>query len=835
MLTIPQALSAALDHHTAGRLRDAEILYRAILDADPDHADSRHLLGLVAHRTGNNDDAADLIRQAIAFNGEVADYHWNLGVVLDALSLPAEAVAAYERSIALDPRADRLNVLGSAYWRLGRREDAVDTHRRFLAIAPPAGLADRHAHFADLLRLMGRDGEAEAELKIALAIDDECANAHLNLGLILAARGDVAAAIACCHRAIAIAPASVDAYNNLGTFLQGRSELDEAVAAYRQAIAITPTAATPWNNLGTALMKMGCLDQAIDAFGRAVELAPDLAQAHDNLGCALEKAGDMAGAFTSFRMAVTLAPDDLSSWAHFARTVQVVIISSVDATFYDDLMRMLDQPSVDPSALAGPVLDALRHHSEFSAILDEARDWGVEAIPSYADIARRLSAIPLFRRLVALSTLNRPAVERMLTHVRHAMIRDVADDEPMDPSELAFAVALALHCWLNEYIFPESDQERAAVEALARRVDNRLAGGRDVPAASVAILASYQPLHRFPWADRLLEREWSGDIRQIIVRHLVEPREEASLRDTIRTLTPIRDAISRSVRDQYEHNPYPRWLGIGTAIEAPRAVDAYLSDAGITLEDYRCPSSPEVLIAGCGTGMHAAVTASQFINARILAVDLSRNSLAYATRKTRELGLINVDYAQADILELGGIGRTFDIVESVGVLHHLHDPMAGWRVLVDLVKPGGLMLIGLYSDLARASVVNARSFIARMGYEPSVPDIRRCRRDLMDLADAEPELAKLWVFRDFFRLSECRDLIFHVQEHRFTIPRIAAALADLDLRFLGFAVSDMEVMRKFRLANPDPDAAASLDAWHAYEEHNPDTFLGMYQFWCRKA
>src|ERR1700729_3501478 len=102
-------------------------------------------------------------------------------------------------------------------------------------------------------------------------------------------------------------------------------------------------------------------------------------------------------------------------------------------------------------------------------------------------------------------------------------------------------------------------------------------------------------------------------------------------------------------------------------------------------------SAPEVLIAGCGTGNHSILTAQRFRGIRVLAIDLSLSSIAYAKRKTQELGISNVEYAQADILKLGDIGRTFDIIQSAGVLHHLADPFSGWRTLLSLLRPGGFM------------------------------------------------------------------------------------------------------------------------------------------------
>src|SRR5262249_43901792 len=141
---------------------------------------------------------------------------------------------------------------------------------------------------------------------------------------------------------------------------------------------------------------------------------------------------------------------------------------------------------------------------------------------------------------------------------------------------------------------------------------------------------------------------------------------------------------------------------------------------------------------------NALYTASRFARSRVLAVDLSTSSLAYALRKTRELGVANVVYGQADILELRGLNRQFDLIESMGVLHHLREPLAGWRALVDILRPGGLMRIGLYSELGRRGVVRAREWIAARGYTPTPQDIRRLRQDIFALdVTREAELAPL--------------------------------------------------------------------------------------------
>ena len=194
--------------------------------------------------------------------------------------------------------------------------------------------------------------------------------------------------------------------------------------------------------------------------------------------------------------------------------------------------------------------------------------------------------------------------------------------------------------------------------------------------------------------------------------------------------------------------------------------------------------SLDILIAGCGTGQHAILTTQQFEGARTLAIDLSRASLAYAAAKTREFGIEGIDYAHADIMRLGSLEQRFDLIESVGVLHHLADPWAGWRLLKSLLRPGGFMRIALYSEAARWGVVDARGRIAQEGYGTTAAEIRRFRTAVMQRND---EAARnIMRFNDFYSTSECRDLLFHTQEHRMTLTQIKDFLAEQRLQFIGF-------------------------------------------------
>jgi SAM-dependent methyltransferase len=248
--------------------------------------------------------------------------------------------------------------------------------------------------------------------------------------------------------------------------------------------------------------------------------------------------------------------------------------------------------------------------------------------------------------------------------------------------------------------------------------------------------------------------------------------------------------------------------------------------------DDPADSTLDILIAGCGSGRQSIETARRYPQARVLAIDLSLRSLSYALRKTRELALSNLDYAQADILHLPGIERTFDVIEASGVLHHLADPMQAWRTLLTRLRPGGFMRIGLYSELARRDIVAARKFIAQGGYKPTVEDIRRYRQELM-AQPPESAPAGILTSGDFFATSACRDLLFHVQETRLTLPQIGAFIAETGLEFLGFQL-DGRARHRYRTRFPNDHAMTDLAQWHAFEMENPATFSNMYQFWARR-
>jgi SAM-dependent methyltransferase len=567
--------------------------------------------------------------------------------------------------------------------------------------------------------------------------------------------------------------------------------------------------------------------------------APRDAQAYHALGKAQEARGQTDAALASFRRALALeeAPEFKAS---FAQLVQNLEFRRIDPDVRGLVARALSEPWARPADLATTVVRLVKLRQELRECIERAAQaWpdrltGRELFGPSGPAA--ISADPLLCSLLESAPIPDIPLERFLTLARYALLdralrTDRGDGKPDAP--LAFDCALASQCLLNDYVYSCSDEESRRADALRDRLAAALQAGDTVPASWVVAVAAYYPLLSLPSAESLLDRQLPAPVRALLLQHVAEPLQERALRATVPALTGIDDALSLAVRRQYEENPYPRWIKSPPPAQAlPLAAWLRQSFPGMPQRSVGRGGGTDLLVAGCGTGRETLELARQIALARVLAVDLSLSSLGYARRKSLELGVENVEFAQADINRLHAIGRTFDLVSSVGVLHHLADPEAGLRELLPLVRPGGFMILGLYSEIGRRSVVAARKFIAERGYAATAAGIRQCRQDLVALDDgAEPK--QVTAYTDFYVTGECRDLLFHVREHRFTLARIAEMLARLGLTFHGFIV-DPRALAKYRERYPDDPEATRLDCWSDFEAAFPYTFAGMYVFLVRK-
>jgi len=442
----------------------------------------------------------------------------------------------------------------------------------------------------------------------------------------------------------------------------------------------------------------------------------------------------------------------------------------------------------------------------------------------------------LLRSLLESIAIPDAGLERLLTTVRYTLLQTVmaATSDEGAADILPFSCALARQCFINEHVYSYTQVEFQHAQQLSRSLVGALRAGSAVPPIWPAVVAMYLPLHMLDIAQLLLDRVWPDAMQKLLAQQVSEPLAELPYRKSIPLLTPIDDDVSAAVRQQYEENPYPRWISTAPPTP-PTTIDAHLS-AEFPFVSFRKlgkTADIDILVSGCGTGRHAIEVARRFTGARVLAVDLSLRSLSYAKRKSQELGITNIEYAQADILHLRSMNRRFDLIEAIGVLHHLRKPTAGWGVLRSLLQPDGFMRLGLYSEMARTHITAVRALVAKRGYRATPDDIRRAREQLMTDTDIA-SVDRVIRIADFYSASGCRDLLFHVQEHQFTLPAIKAYLDQENLRFIGFKLVN-RVKQQYRARFPEDVAMTDLNCWHVFETENPGTFIRLYQFWVQPA
>jgi tetratricopeptide (TPR) repeat protein/SAM-dependent methyltransferase len=713
------------------------------------------------------------------------------------------------------PAALGANLFASAvqHFRSGRMADAERYCRDLLTVTPD---------HADALHLLGmiayRTAHHDAALELigkAVALNPRNPDSRFNLAQVFRALGRLDDAADQLTQATVLKRDYAAAHLQLADMFLQQGRFEQAETHYRRVLAMKPSAEV-CSNLGIALASQGKWDEAAAQYRRALTLNPELVDVYRNLGRALLMQGDAAQALALARRALAIGETEEMK-AFFVQCVK-----ALPAKLFDDELRAL---------VARALTEGWSRPSELSALAAELFKQRQGECP-HDDIAA-LAGDELLRAILETAPVRDIELERTLTAARksllaHAITPAVSNSD--DPT-LGFFYALARQCFINEYVFERGDDETAQLQNLLQTLWSVLQTGEPIPALQLAAAAAYVQLHSIPGAEALSSRCWPDSIAPLIDQQVREPLQEQEIRSSIPALTRIEDAVSQKVQRQYEEMPYPRWVKAAPA-GRPVTLDWYLRNQfpQAPIHDFGTRDGLDVLIAGCGTGQHAIESGQRFTGARVLAVDLSLTSLSYAIRKSRALGLSNIEYGQADILQLGAIDRSFDLIESSGVLHHLAAPEQGWRVLLSLLRPGGFMHVGLYSALARADIRAARALIAERGYSGSADDIRRCRQELLAYADGTP-LKNVAKYPDFFTTSECRDLLFHVQEHQLTIPQIAGFLRENNLAFIGFTGQHVQEYRK---RFPEDKAATDLERWHAFENENPTTFTGMYQFWVQK-
>jgi tetratricopeptide (TPR) repeat protein len=379
-------LQAAIAHHHAGRLDEAERLYQRILAEQPGHADAMHLLGVASHQRGAHARAIDLIRQAIAIHPTAATYHSNLAEAYRAAGDLDRAAEAAREALRLEPASvEARNNLAVVLRQAGKTDDAVSLWEGALGLRPT--WAQLYVNLGDAHKAGGRLYDAIAVYREGIRLCGDAPLLRHNLGQVLLELGHVDEAVIHCREAARLRPDQPQAFVALADALLANGRTGEAKAAYAEALRLAPQLAKPHAQLGIILQAEGKSDGARRHFDEAARLAPDdprvqcqaanvlyetddaaaavaryrevvqrfplHPEAHNSLGYILQDLGDMQGALAAYAEAIRLRPHYAD--AHLNRGMLLVEMGETEAAVAAFREALAHDPN-HPEALSGLAL-----------------------------------------------------------------------------------------------------------------------------------------------------------------------------------------------------------------------------------------------------------------------------------------------------------------------------------------------------------------------------------------------------------------------------------------------------------------------------------------------
>ena len=373
MVSISEALQAAVKFHQVGKLAEAERLYREILESNARHADAWHLLGLIAYQRSDWPTAEEYIARAIQLDGAQPSFHNHLaevfrsagnlaksetccrealklkpdfalahntlGIVLNEQGQTEQAISCFQKAIAAQPDFAQAHCnLGAALQTRGNTTEAIACFRRAIECLPDYAAA--YSFLGSALQQQGSTDEALAAYRQAITFDPRLAQAEKSLGALLQSRLELEEARACYERALVLQPADAESLCNLGSIFKEQGQHQRAIEYYQRAIQVDPGLAEAHFNLGVIYQQRRELAPAADCYERAIRHKTNYAQAHNNLGAIRRQQGDLAAAIQCFHQALELKPNFAEALNNLGNTFKIQDRHAEAAVCYQQALRI---------------------------------------------------------------------------------------------------------------------------------------------------------------------------------------------------------------------------------------------------------------------------------------------------------------------------------------------------------------------------------------------------------------------------------------------------------------------------------------------------------------
>ena len=500
-----------------GRIPEALSAFRLTVALQADSAEAWSHLGAALFCEKKTDEGLAACRRALAQDPNLASGHRHLAVGLLLQQCVAEASVSCETALHLAPRdAETLATLGAIRMRQGRFEEAASLFDDALTLKPDLaeGLLDR----ARLKAHRGLMEDALADATRAVEQKPHLASAHLFRARLLAAVGNGQAAIEAAQRCVTLDPQQPEAYLVLAqTYLQ-QNEPSSAEETYKRGLSIHPDQTSLWDGLGGLAVAQTRIPEALECYQHATRLAPD----------------------------------DTPLLLRLAERYSRFSVHAPNEDIRDDLERCLAHEAVSPSRLRRVVMEYVRLRPEFGHLERLAEEANSDEFVTELSTQRAFEALtdPLFLSILQEEPLADLGIEILLQKIRREFLRQSSVSGTVrgpDRQWLGLLCAVAHQCFLTEYVCIETEEEKEQLQRLEESLTATLDTILTRAPERIALLATFRPLYRQPFAPTLVRSMESAPspLYGLIKRQAQEPLRELELMASIPQATGIDDGVSQ--------------------------------------------------------------------------------------------------------------------------------------------------------------------------------------------------------------------------------------------------------------------------------------------------
>jgi SAM-dependent methyltransferase len=579
------------------------------------------------------------------------------------------------------------------------------------------------------------------------------------------------------------------------------NDLQEAERLYELSIKNNSNNVKALNNLAALSEELGDKKKAEYLYKLACDLpepsAADKLKFHQNLASVQEKNGKINAALWTYQSATKIEGFTKSTIAfNYIDLLQSIHLTSFDAATFASLAVLFNSVGIDNDALARVYFSQLALKPAKTTHIKEDYPALVLDIIESDQIALSL---------LSNSLISNHIIEEAIITTRQKFIASILSNN-YNKTHQAFLTALKKQCKLNGFIYFTDKNELSNVEKLKSK---NLKEPSTIKSDVRLILESYS----------------EGEI----IKSLKNPSQldgQIPKKQKKEITPPARLKSKTLIQDFYESNPYPTWTS------KPKHSESTLDKLFKKLNSNQAPPNDNILVAGCGTGRHAIQLALTYPHAKIIGLDVSQASLQYATNKRDEYKTPNLEFIRGDLNNILSLNLRFSLIECIGVLHHLQDPLKGCQAILSALEDGGIAKIGLYSAHARTPIAD----LANLASENEIPYIPSNLERIRNLAIQNYEYKRTKEIvnsHDFFSRSGCMDLLFNPLEKAFSIRDIHSLIRTLNCEFAGFENREQRKSPAFRRFNEHSNIDSLFNDWELFENLNPNFFSEMYLFWLK--